>query len=75
MLLLLVSVGVIQAQTLRRQRRVAWFILFAFAEIITPVSDPFVAPLAVMAPLLVLYEVSVFVARRIDARRETTMAT
>jgi hypothetical protein len=25
-------------------------------------------------PLLVLYEVSVFVARRLDARRETTMA-
>ena len=75
MLLLLVSTGVIRAETLRRRRRVAWFILFAFAEIITPVADPIVAPLTVMAPLLVLYEASVFVARRMDARRETTMAT
>lgn len=75
MLLLLVSLRVIRAETLRRQRRVAWFILFAFAEIITPVADPIVAPLTVMAPLLVLYEVSVLLARRIDARRETTMAT
>jgi sec-independent protein translocase protein TatC len=75
MLILLVSIGVIRAETLRRQRRVAWFLLFAFAEIITPVSDPLVAPLTVMAPLLVLYEVSVLVARRIDARRETTIAT
>jgi sec-independent protein translocase protein TatC len=75
MLLLLVSLRVIRAETLRRQRRVAWFILFAFAEIITPVADPIVAPLIVMAPLLALYEVSVLVARRMDARRETTIAT
>jgi len=67
--LLLVSVGVIRGETLRRQRRVAWFILFAFAEIITPVADPIVAPLTVIAPLLVLYEVSALVARRMDARR------
>ena len=74
MLVLLVSMRVLRSETLRRQRRVAWFILFAFAEIITPVSDPFVAPLTVMAPLLVLYEVSVLVARRMEAVRETTIA-
>jgi sec-independent protein translocase protein TatC len=70
MLVLLVSLRVLRAQTLRRRRRAAWFILFAFAEIITPVSDPIVAPLTVMAPLLVLYEASVFVAGRVEARRE-----
>jgi sec-independent protein translocase protein TatC len=68
-LVLLVSLGLLRADALRRQRRVAWFILFAFAEIITPVSDPFVAPLVVMAPLVVLYEASVLVAGRIEARR------
>jgi sec-independent protein translocase protein TatC len=73
MLLLLVSVRALSAETLRRQRRVAWFILFAFAEIITPVADPIVAPLTVMAPLLVLYEASVLVARRMDARRARTL--
>ena len=70
MLVLLVSLRVLRARTLRSQRRVAWFILFAFAEIITPVADPIVAPLTVMAPLLVLYEASVFIAGRMEARRD-----
>jgi sec-independent protein translocase protein TatC len=70
-LVLLVSLRILRAKTLRRQRRVAWFLLFAFAEIITPVSDPIVAPITVMAPLLVLYEASVFVAGRIETRRDT----
>lgn len=70
MLLLLVSLGVLRTKTLRKQRRVAWFILFAFAEIITPVSDPIVAPLTVMAPLLLLFEASLYIAGRVEARRE-----
>jgi sec-independent protein translocase protein TatC len=74
-LVLLVSFGLLRTETLRRKRRVAWFILFAVAEIITPVADPVVAPLMVMAPLVALYESSLFVARRVEARRETTMAT
>jgi hypothetical protein len=43
MLVLLVSLRVISAESLRRQRKVAWFILFAFAEIVTPIADPIVA--------------------------------
>jgi sec-independent protein translocase protein TatC len=72
MLVLLVSLRVLRAETLRRQRKVAWFILFAFAEIVTPVADPIVAPLTVLVPLVLLYEASVFVARRMDARRAST---
>jgi len=74
MLVLLVSLGLLRAESLRRRRRVAWFVLFAVAEIITPVADPFVAPLMVMAPLVVLYESSLLVARRVEARRATTIA-
>jgi sec-independent protein translocase protein TatC len=74
MLVLLVSLRVLSAETLRRQRKVAWFILFAFAEIVTPVADPFVAPLMVMVPLVLLYEASVLVARRMEARREPSPA-
>jgi sec-independent protein translocase protein TatC len=70
MLVLLVSLRVIGAEVLRRRRKVAWFVLFAFAEIVTPVADPIVAPLTVLIPLVVLYEASVFVARRLEARRE-----
>lgn len=69
LLVLLVSFRVISAESLRGRRKVAWFILFAFAEIVTPVADPIVAPLAVMAPLVLLYEASVLVARRVEARR------
>jgi len=68
-LILLVQFRVLRVDALRRQRKVAWFILFVFAEIITPVTDPIVAPLTVLAPLVVLYEAGMFVARRIDARR------
>jgi sec-independent protein translocase protein TatC len=68
-LIILVKLRILRASTLRKERRVAYFILFAFAEIITPVSDPIVAPLTVMCPLLILYEVSVLCANRIERRR------
>jgi sec-independent protein translocase protein TatC len=68
-LVTLVRLRLLRADTLRKQRRIAYFILFAFAEIITPVSDPIVAPAMVMCPLLVLYEVSLLCAFRIEHNR------
>jgi sec-independent protein translocase protein TatC len=69
-LIILVHLHILNTNLLRKQRRIAYFILFAFAEIITPVSDPIVAPLTVMAPLIILYEISIWLARRIEIRRE-----
>ncbi len=69
LLLALVWLKLISADMLRRQRRLAYFALFAFAEIITPIADPIIAPLTVMLPLVILYEISVFLARRIEKRR------
>jgi sec-independent protein translocase protein TatC len=69
-LVLLVSLRILDATRLRKGRRIAWFLLFAFAELITPVSDPIFAPLLVMLPLVALFEASVLIARRIDARRD-----
>jgi sec-independent protein translocase protein TatC len=69
-LILLVYLRILNTNILRKQRRIAYFALFAFAEIITPVSDPIVAPLTVMAPLILLYEISILLARRIEVRRE-----
>lgn len=66
---ILVQLRILSATLLRKQRRIAYFILFAFAEIVTPVSDPIIAPLVVMIPLLLLYESSIWVAIRIEARR------
>jgi sec-independent protein translocase protein TatC len=62
-LLVLVRFGILTPALLRSQRKIAYFILFAFAEIITPVADPFVAPLIVMLPLVVLYEGAIFATR------------
>ena len=66
---ILVQLRILSASILRKQRRIAYFILFAFAEIITPVSDPIVAPLVVLIPLILLYEGSVWAAIRIEANR------
>ena len=69
LLLMLVQLRILTTGIMRRQRRIAYFALFAFAEIITPVSDPIVAPLTVMLPLVVLYEVSILISDRIEAGR------
>ncbi len=74
-LVILVRLRLVTATILRKQRKIAYFILFAFAEIITPVSDPIVAPLTVMVPLVVLYEISIFVAIRIESAREKSLPT
>jgi sec-independent protein translocase protein TatC len=68
-LIALVQLHILNSNILRKQRRIAYFALFAFSEIITPVSDPIVAPLTVMGPLLILYEFSIFAAMRIEAGR------
>ena len=72
-LVILVRLRIVSASVLRKERRIAYFVLFAFAEIITPVSDPIVAPLTVMVPLVILYEISIFAALHIEAAREKNL--
>ena len=69
LLLVLVQLRLVSSALLRKQRRYAYFALFAFAEVITPIADPIVAPLTVMLPLVILYEISIFLARQIEKRR------
>jgi sec-independent protein translocase protein TatC len=73
-LTILVRLRILSAAVLQSQRRIAYFILFVFAEIITPVSDPIVAPLTVMVPLVILYEISIFAALRIESRRKKDLS-
>lgn len=68
-IIVLVQLGILNTRLMRKQRRMAYFALFAFAEIITPISDPIVAPITVMVPLVLLYELSIFLSSRIEARR------
>ncbi len=62
-LLILIRLGLLSPQMLRRQRKIAYFIIFVFAELITPVSDPIVAPTVVMIPMVLLFELALFLAR------------
>jgi sec-independent protein translocase protein TatC len=75
LLIALVQLRILSSGTLRQQRRLAYFALFAFAEIITPIADPIVAPLTVMVPLAILYEASIFFARQIEKRRKSELST
>ena len=58
------------SKLLQQQRRIAYFALFVFAEIVTPIADPIVAPLTVMVPLVILYEMSIGLVKRLEARRD-----
>jgi sec-independent protein translocase protein TatC len=69
-LIILIRLRILSVDLLRKQRRIAYFALFVFAELITPVSDPIVAPVTVMLPLLLLYELSIWVGRGIERRRK-----
>jgi len=66
---ILAGLHLVDSNLLRKQRRIAYFALFVFAEIVTPVSDPIVAPLTVLVPLLILYEFSIWLVQRLEARR------
>jgi len=73
-LLILIKLGIVKPEQLRKQRKVAWFIIFVFAELITPVSDPFVAPTIVMMPMIILFELALFGARFIVPKPATIAA-
>ncbi len=64
LLTLLVRVGVIEAQQLVKQRRMAAVIIFIAAAILTP--PDIISQICLAIPLLILYEVSVFTCKRIE---------
>jgi len=59
---ILAKLGVISQKTLARNRKYAIVAAFVIAAIITPTPDPFNQTL-VAAPLIILYEVGVLLAR------------
>ncbi len=66
----LVRLHIISTDLLRKQRRYFYFAMFVFAEIITPVSDPIIAPLTITVPLVLLYELTLFIARAGERQRD-----
>ncbi|MFH1514439.1 MAG: twin-arginine translocase subunit TatC [bacterium] len=56
------KVGIVTESFMRKQRKMAIVVIMVLAAALTPTPDPFTM-LLVAAPMLLLYEVSIFVAR------------
>ncbi len=64
---LLARVGVVTAEGLRRKRKIAIIIVFICAAILTP--PDLISQVGLGIPLLLLYEVSIFLAARVQKRK------
>ncbi|WP_099867787.1 twin-arginine translocase subunit TatC [Pararhizobium haloflavum] len=69
---LMVRAGLITAQTLVDKRKFAIVIAFVAAAILTP-PDP-VSQIGLALPTILLYEISIYIARRIERRRPASSA-
>jgi sec-independent protein translocase protein TatC len=65
----LAKVGVVSAKYLRKVRKYSIIVIFIIAAIITPGPDV-VSQMTVALPLLLLYEVSIVLAGRVDKKRK-----
>ncbi len=67
-LVFLQMVGVLQTETLRKNRRIAVVLVVILGAVITPTGDPFTL-LALSLPMYVFYELSMIIGGRITKRR------
>lgn len=67
-LILLARLGVIDAQFLAQRRKYAILVIAVLAAVVTPTPDA-LNMLVMMAPLVVLYEVSIWIIRFVQPRR------
>jgi sec-independent protein translocase protein TatC len=67
-LIVLAMVGVISAESLKKNRRIVLVAFFIVAAVITPTPDP-VGQLIMAFPMWVLYELSIFIIQIIDKKR------
>ena len=68
-IVLLVWLGLVSTASLRKYRRHAIVVIFIVAAIVTPSSEPLSQAL-LAAPLIVLYELAILVAARVEKQRE-----
>jgi sec-independent protein translocase protein TatC len=71
-LIVLAMVGVISADSLKKNRRIVLVGFFIAAAIITPTPDP-VGQLLMAIPMWLLYELSIFIIQIIDKKRNATL--
>ena len=64
----LTSLYILSPQFLIKNRRYGYFILLVLAVILTPAD--FISDLTMTVPLILIYEISVFVSKRVDKKRK-----
>lgn len=72
-IVLLVYMGIMTVDFLRKYRRHAIIVIFIIAAVVTPTPDP-VTQTMFAAPLYLLYELSIFVGARVQKRRQAQAA-
>jgi len=72
LIVLLVYMGMMTTDFLKKYRRHAIVVIFIIAAIVTPTPDPFTQCLFA-APLYLLYEIAIIAGRRIEKRREAAL--
>jgi sec-independent protein translocase protein TatC len=65
----LAKIGLITSNFLKKYRKYAFIIILIVAAIITPSPD-WTSQVIVAVPLLLLYEISIFIAARVDKDKE-----
>ena len=69
LIVIAISLGILQAKTLRKYRRHALVLILIIAAFVTPTTDPLT--LAIFAgPLYCLYEIAIVIGSRIERKRE-----
>ncbi|RKQ38006.1 twin-arginine translocase subunit TatC [Oceanobacillus halophilus] len=63
----LTSIGILTPEFMKKSRRYAYFILIVVSAMITP--PDFVLPLLVSIPLIVIYEISIGLAKRVHRKK------
>lgn len=66
--LFLSSIGLLTAETMKKVRKWSYVSMAVVSAVITP--PDFISQLLVLIPMIILYEVSVFIVRKTEVRRE-----
>jgi sec-independent protein translocase protein TatC len=66
-LVMVVRMGLISTDLLRKSRSYVVVFIFALAAILTPTTDPFTM-VAMALPMIILFEISLFIARRVERK-------
>jgi sec-independent protein translocase protein TatC len=69
LIVLAVYMGLIEVKTLRKYRRHAIVVIFIIAAVVTPTPDPLNQTMFAL-PLIVLYEIAIFVGAQLKRRRK-----